>query len=47
VHQQRFADEVEQRHAGIERGERVLEDHLHLSTQRAQLRRAQPAHLHH
>ena len=39
VDQQRLADDIEQRHARIERGERVLEDHLHLSTQRAQLRR--------
>ena len=38
VDQQRLADEVEQRHARIERGERVLEDHLHLAPQRAQLR---------
>ena len=47
VHQQRLPDEIEQGHARIERGERILEDHLHLSTQRAQLRRAQPAHLDH
>ena len=47
VDQQRLADEVEQRHAGIERGERVLEDHLHLAAQRPQLRPAQPAHLDH
>src|SRR5439155_10206453 len=30
-----------------ERGERVLEDHLHLAPQRPQLRLAKPAELHH
>ena len=45
VHQQRLADEVEQRHARIERGERILEDHLHLATQRPQLGGTQAAHL--
>jgi hypothetical protein len=34
VDEQRLADEVEQRHAWIERRERVLKDHLHLTTQR-------------
>ena len=37
VHQQRFADNVEQRHARIQRAVRVLKDHLHLRAQRAQL----------
>ena len=34
VHQQRLSHEIEQRHAGIERGEGILKDHLHLPTQR-------------
>jgi hypothetical protein len=36
VNEQRLADDVEQRHPRIERRERILEDHLHLATQRAQ-----------
>jgi len=32
VDQERLADEVEQGHARVERGERILEDHLHLAT---------------
>jgi hypothetical protein len=35
--------EVEERHARIERRERILEDHLHLAAERAQLRGPQPA----
>ena len=37
VHQERLADDVEERHPRVERGERVLEDHLHLPAQHAQL----------
>ena len=40
VDQQWLADDVEQRHARIERRERVLEDHLHLAPQRTQARDA-------
>jgi hypothetical protein len=47
VHQQGLPHEIEQRHAGIERGEGILEDHLHFPTQRSQLRPAQPAHIDH
>jgi hypothetical protein len=47
VDEQRLADEIEQRHARIERRERILEDHLHLAPQRSHLRRAQRAHLDH
>ena len=36
VHQQGLAHEVEERHARVERRERILEDHLHLAPQRAQ-----------
>jgi hypothetical protein len=37
VDEQRLSHEIEQRHAGIERGEGILEDHLHLAAQRPQL----------
>ncbi len=38
VHAQRLRHDVAGRHARIERGERILEDDLHLRPQRAQLR---------
>src|SRR5262249_31339141 len=47
VDQQRLAHQVEERHAGIERRERILEDHLHLATERPQLRRSQLTELNH
>jgi hypothetical protein len=47
VDQQRLTNQVEQRHAGVERGERVLEDHLHLTPQGSELGPAQLAHLDH
>ena len=37
VDQQRLGDDVGDRHARVERRERVLEDHLHLAPQRPQL----------
>ena len=46
LHQQRLADDIEQRHARIERGERVLEDHLHCA-QRAAVPRGSRRHLDH
>ena len=36
-HQQRLADDVEERHARVERPVGILEDHLHLRAQRLQL----------
>jgi hypothetical protein len=40
-----LAHEVEQRHARIEGGERILEDHLHLPAERPQLLPAQSSHV--
>ena len=37
VHLQRFADDVPHGHAGVKRGIRILEDHLHLAAHAAQL----------
>jgi hypothetical protein len=45
VHQQRLAHEVEQGHARVERGEGILEDHLHLAPERPQLRGPEPPQL--
>ena len=36
MHQQGLADDIEQRHARVERRKRVLEDHLHLAAQSPQ-----------
>jgi hypothetical protein len=47
VDQEGLSHEVEQRHAGIERGKRILEDHLHLAAQGPQLLPAQLADLDH
>ena len=47
VHEERLSHQIEKRHAWIEGSERILKDHLHLSTQRAQLLPAQPPHLDH
>src|SRR5215468_994402 len=33
VYQQRLPDDIEQRHTWIQRGKRVLEDHLHVAAQ--------------
>jgi hypothetical protein len=41
VHLQRFADDVAGRHARVQRGERILEDDLHLSPMRPQRRLTQ------
>jgi hypothetical protein len=38
VDQQRLADIVEQRHARIERAERILKDHLDVAPERLELR---------
>ncbi len=45
VHQQRLADDLGDRHARIERGERVLEDHLHLPPQRSQVLAREARHV--
>jgi hypothetical protein len=45
IHQQRLANDFGDRHTWIERGERVLEDHLHLSPQRAQFLASKPSHV--
>ena len=47
VDEQRLADQIEQRHARVQRRERVLENHLHLATQRSELARPQLADLDH
>ncbi len=47
VDQQRLADDVEERHARIERAVGVLEDHLHLGAQRPQLVPGEPRQVDH
>ena len=37
IHKQRLAHDVQQRHARIQRRKWILEDHLHLASQRTQL----------
>ena len=45
VHEQRLAHDVEQGHARIQGGERILENHLHLAPERTQLGPRQLAHV--
>ncbi len=45
--QQGLPDEIEERHARVERRERVLEDHLHLAPQRPQLLGPERPHIDH
>src|SRR5712691_4110767 len=33
MHQQRLPDDIKQRHTRIQRGKRILEDHLHVTAQ--------------
>ncbi len=47
IHQERLADDIQQGHARIERGEGILKDHLHLVAQRLELVAPQAGNIQH